>query len=491
MILLIDGHHFRYETENLCNMFFPLDKAKVIEGSHTTESNYILTRISQQGEKGTLAEISLCMDGANRYACMDIPKESVEKEAEYQLCALLYQVLSEFTGKTLSWGMLTGVRPVKLVRAMREEGMDDSAILHVMQQKHFVSENKAKLCLATCDHETPILQGVSRDSFSLYVSIPFCPSRCHYCSFVSQAVGKQKKLIPEYVHLLCKELQKTGEIVKTLGLRLDTVYFGGGTPTTLSPAQLDEVLSTVERFFDLSTCKEYTVEAGRPDTIDEEKLRALRAHGISRISINPQTLEDRVLEQIGRRHTAKQFFEAFDLARKLGFTNINTDVIAGLMGDTLEGFQHTLSSLMQLVPENVTVHTLSVKRAATLSQTGGYAAVVQNEDVVPQMVDYAQDTLFANGYHPYYLYRQKNMLDNLENVGYAKGDTDGLYNVYIMDETHTILAAGAGGVTKMKNQDNGYIERIFNFKFPHDYGMRFDEILQRKEQVIPFYEKYL
>lgn len=491
MILLIDGHHFRYETENLCNMFFPTDKAKVVEGTSTAEKNYILTRILQQPDGSTSAQVALFLDGKERQACTKIPAGSGEKEAEYHLCALLYQVLCAVTGKTLSWGMLTGVRPVKLVRAMREQGMNDPQILKTMQEQYFVSEKKAKLCLATCDHETPILQGVSRNSFSLYVSIPFCPSRCHYCSFVSQAVGKQKKLIPEYTHLLCKELKKTGEIVKTLGLRLDTVYFGGGTPTTLSPDLLDEVLSTVEQSFDLSVCKEYTVEAGRPDTIDAEKLRTLRAHGISRISINPQTLEDHVLEQIGRKHTAKQFFEAFELARKLGFTNINTDVIAGLMGDTLEGFQRTLDSLMQLSPENVTVHTLSVKRAATLSQTGGYAAVAENEDAVPRMVDYAQDILLANGYHPYYLYRQKNMLDNLENVGYAKGNTDGLYNVYIMDETHTILAAGAGGVTKMKNQDNDYIERIFNFKFPHDYSRRFDEILQRKEQVIPFYENYL
>lgn len=490
MILLIDGHTFRYETENLCNMFFPLDKAKVVEGSKKEEKNYILTRVSHRPQT-VAAEVSLCRDGKQRRAQAELSGDSTQKEIEYQLCALLYQLLSAFTGKTLSWGMLTGVRPVKLVRAMREEGMDDCSILRTMQQRYFVSEKKARLCLATCDHETPILKGVSRNSFSLYVSIPFCPSRCHYCSFVSQAVGRQKKLIPDYVRLLCRELQKTGEIVKSLGLRLDTVYFGGGTPTTLSPAQMDEVLRTVEQSFDLSACREYTVEAGRPDTIDEEKLRALRAHGISRISINPQTLEDSVLEQIGRKHTAKQFFEAFDLARKLGFTNINTDVIAGLMGDTLEGFRRTLSALMQLSPENVTVHTLSVKRAATLSQTGGYAAVAGNEDTVPQMVDFAQDTLFENGYHPYYLYRQKNMLDNLENVGYAKGDTDGLYNVYIMDETHTILAAGAGGVTKMKNQDNGYIERIFNFKFPHDYSRRFDEILQRKEQVIPFYENYL
>lgn len=491
MILLIDGHSFRYETENLCNMFFPTDKAKVVEGAKTQDPNYILTRLIHGEDGEQTVSVLLHIGGVERHAGQSLPAGMGKKECEHALCALLYQELCALTGKTMSWGMLTGVRPVKLVRAMREEGMDDSSILQAMQERYFVSEKKAHLCLDTCDHETPILRRVSRDSFSLYVSIPFCPTRCHYCSFVSQAVGKQAGLMPEYTHLLCQELTRTGEIVKELGLRLDTVYFGGGTPTTLSPALLDEVLCTVENSFDLGVCQEYTVEAGRPDTIDEDKLRVLRAHGISRISINPQTLEDNVLETIGRKHTAKQFFEAFELARRLGFTNINTDVIAGLMGDTLAGFKRTLDSLMEISPENVTVHTLSVKRAATLSQTGGYAAVAENEDAVPRMVDYAQDTLLANGYHPYYLYRQKNMLDNLENVGYAKGDTDGLYNVYIMDETHTILAAGAGGVTKMKNQDNGYIERIFDFKFPLDYNKRFDEILQRKEQVIRFYEQYL
>lgn len=491
MILLIDGHSFRYETENLCNMFFPSDKAKVVEGSHTQEENYILTRLTRSADGTQTVSVLLHLSGAQRQEEETLPEDTDKKECEHALCALLYRQLCALTGKTMSWGMLTGVRPVKLVRAMREEGMDDSSILRTMRERYFVSEKKARLCLDTCDHETPVLRRVSRDSFSLYVSIPFCPTRCHYCSFVSQAVGKQAGLMPEYTKLLCKELRRTGEIVRGLGLRLDTVYFGGGTPTTLSPALLDQVLSTVEQSFDLSACREYTVEAGRPDTIDEDKLRVLRAHGISRISINPQTLEDKVLETIGRRHTAEQFFEAFELARRLGFTNINTDVIAGLMGDTFAGFRRTLDALMQLSPENVTVHTLSVKRAATLSQTGGYAAVAENEDAVPRMVDYAQDTLLANGYHPYYLYRQKNMLDNLENVGYAKGNTDGLYNVYIMDETHTILAAGAGGVTKMKNQDNGYIERIFGFKFPLDYNKRFDEILQRKEQVIRFYEQYL
>ena len=229
MILLIDGHTFRYETENLCNMFFPLDKAKVIEGDQTQEKNYILTRVSRRAV-GSTAEVFLHIEGTQRSEQVLIPENSTQKEMEYRLCALLYQMLSAFTGKTLSWGMLTGVRPVKLVRAMREEGMDDLSILRTMQQRYFVSEKKARLCLATCDHETPILQGVSRDSFSLYVSIPFCPSRCHYCSFVSQAVGKQKKLIPDYVHLLCRELKRTGEIVKSLGLRLDTVYFGGALP---------------------------------------------------------------------------------------------------------------------------------------------------------------------------------------------------------------------------------------------------------------------
>mgnify|MGYP000830697641 FL=1 len=414
-----------------------------------------------------------------------VVKKLTDDDNELVSAQLLYKLLCDFTGLTQPWGILTGVRPVKLLRRLAEESNEEQAVKK-FEKDFFVSNEKIALSRETEHNERKILELSKPESFSLYVGIPFCPSRCSYCSFVMASIERAEKLIEPYTKLLCEEIKRTAEIANKLGLRLETVYFGGGTPTTLSAEQLDTVLGTVNKSFDMSTCREFTVEAGRPDTIDIAKLFALKENKVDRISINPQTVNDEVLKTIGRKHTAQQFFDAFELARKCGFDNINTDLIAGLPTDTPESFKNSLDSIVRLNAECITVHTLCMKRASRLTTEGVTLDLQQARDA-REMLAYTQNILGQNEYIPYYMYRQSRMVGNLENVGWSKRGFESLYNVYVMDETHTILACGSGGVTKLKRNNPDYLERIFNFKYPYEYIDRFDELIQRKSGIMQFY----
>ncbi len=478
MNLYAINHKFHYELENLTRAFFPNEKIAVISSQLIPEelsSPYILTVLDDK----LTVEISIG-DFARKLSA-DIKGD----DAELEMATLLYKLLCEFTGITLSWGLLTGVRPIKLFRRLSQQIGEEKA------RKYFtdsllVSKEKTDLATVTCVNEQRILSLSKEKSFSLYISIPFCPTRCSYCSFVSQSVEKAKHLIPSYVDLLCREIALTGHIAKSLDLRLETVYMGGGTPTSLEAPYLSKILSTVRENFDMSHCREFTVEAGRPDTITEDKLTAILKNGCDRLSINPQTLSDEILQGIGRRHTVDDFYQSFSLARKLGFKHINTDLIAGLPGDTPENFQKTIEGICTLSPESVTVHTLSMKRS---SQLTGDKMQIDAEDTkaVASMLSTAYTSLNKDGYSPYYLYRQSRMLGNMENTGWAKKGFEGLYNVYIMDETHTILACGAGAVTKLKDPYSDNLERIFNFKYPYEYIDRFEEMIERKNGIKSFY----
>ena len=320
--------------------------------------------------------------------------------------------------------------------------------------------------------------------------MPFCPTRCAYCSFVSQSVEKAKKQIPEYHRLLLEELKETAKVADALGLNLRAVYVGGGTPTTFSAEQLSEMIRVVKDSFDMSQCEELTVEAGRPDTIDRAKLDALLKSGVSRISINPQTLQDNVLENIGRRHTAQQTVDAFHLAREAGFTNINMDLIVGLPGDTYETFCDTIEKVIALGPENVTVHSFALKRSSFITQSGEINKAHADAALAGRMMAYAEKRLTERGLEPYYLYRQSRMAGNLENTGWAKPGTECAYNIFTMDETETVLACGAGGVTKLKNPYSEDLSRIFNFKYSYEYISRYPEILERKEGIAKQYEQF-
>lgn len=504
MKLYLDGHNLDYEMQVLCYAFFPGEPVEC----ETVESNaadtprkrdnggdFVYTRIRRHSPTKISALVSIHRGGITsregERLRLDCEKtgHALDRECEFALGRAIFRAATRITGVRPPWGILTGIRPVKLVNARLENGMTPHEIVEDFRKQYYTSEEKAKLSIATAFEERRIVSLSRPESASLYISIPFCPSRCLYCSFISHDVAKTEKLLPDYVRLLCKELEYTGMLADKLGLRIETIYIGGGTPTAISAAQLSDIMGAVKKSFNLSFLREYTVEAGRPDTITREKLDAILEGGARRISINPQTLDDAILVRIGRNHTAAQIYEAFELARKAGVPSINMDLIAGLPGDTPEGFDRTLDGIFNLSPEAITVHTLAMKRASRLVTSGGGMYDAAGEDVA-KMLHSAGKRLSDAGYKPYYLYRQRNTLGGLENVGFAKPGFEGLYNIYTMDETHTILAAGAGAVTKLRQPHGDLIERVFNFKYPYEYISRFDEIIDRKKKVKDFYADY-
>ncbi|MEE1280376.1 MAG: coproporphyrinogen dehydrogenase HemZ [Oscillospiraceae bacterium] len=484
MQIIINNHPFRYEMENIARMFFHEREIEIKFDIAEPSGDYVLTQICQNGE------ILVSVSASGRYAeeCEKC-RSCSEQETEWQMAGLLYDCLLKISGKEQKWGLLTGVRPTRLVHRMLDAGLAAQEIRQKFLSQYRVSEEKFLLVWQTAQAERPVLLESRPQDFSLYISIPFCPSRCNYCSFVSGSVEKFAGIIPQYVEYLAKEIEDAGNIAKTAGLRLKSVYFGGGTPTTLSTQQLAFLMGKIADSFDLSHIEEYTVEAGRPDTVTIEKLSAIKDMGADRISINPQTFSDNVLKAIGRRHTSKQTLDAFELAKKVGFKTINMDLIAGLTDDTLESFVNSLETAISLRPENITLHTLTVKRAANLAQMSE-STFVKGETPAEKMVGMSRQRLFENGFFPYYMYRQKNTLSNLENVGYTLDGHKGYYNIYIMDEVHTILALGAGAVTKLKSPHSDDIRRVYNYKYPTEYLSGFENIINRKREVLKFYEQY-
>lgn len=479
------NHSFNYETEKLCRLFLPFEKINILSDVQPVEI-YAVTEIKSDK---AIAELHIGDRSASYEGEITVsPNETAEKTAERVLAVALYRCFCEVTGYTSQWGILTGVRPGKLYSSLLREHGEEYAESY-FKNELLVSDKKIQLCKTTSKSERAIVEKSMPSSFSLYISIPFCPTRCTYCSFVSHSVMGAEKLIPEYLEKLKEELKLTGDITEALNLKLETVYIGGGTPTTLTAQQLTELMDTVKENFDLSNIIEYTVEAGRPDTITEDKLKAILFGGATRISINPQTMNDEVLAAVGRRHSVKQTLDAYFLARQVGFNNINMDLIAGLPTDSYESFKRTVDEIVALDPENVTVHSLSLKRASTLS-TEGTLPEIEAGTTTSDMVDYAKTKLTESGIIPYYMYRQSKTVGNLENVGYAKKGFEGYYNVYIMDETHSILACGASAVTKLREPCGKTIERVFNYKYPYEYISGFEELKNRKKKITEFYKKY-
>lgn len=477
MILIIDSHPFRYEMEALCRMFLHGRELKITEEAEIPpKEDYIYTAL--EGDEIT---VKAKIDGKYAEA-----KHTAENEHARNMELAVFGVLTEILSIRPKWGVLTGIRPVKLAMQLHDMGLSEEEIRKKLEEERLVSDEKLDLLLTTMEHELEIRASSRPNSVSLYISIPFCPSRCSYCTFTSHSVEKAAKLIPQYVELLCGELKDIAVLIDEIGLHLETVYMGGGTPTVLTAKQLDRVLSTVNESFDMTGVRELTVEAGRPDTITAEKLAVLKKNGVGRISINPQTMDDEVLAAIGRKHTAEDIKTAFAMAKTFDFDSINMDLISGLPGDNMEKFRKTIAEVIALNPDNITLHTLTVKHGANLAPMAQsvFAATAD------AMNEYAYGEFAKAGYFPYYLYRQKGTVDNLENVGFCKPGKEGIYNIFIMDETHTILSAGAGGVTKLKAPYDKKIERIFNFKYPYEYIERFELMNERKEQVRNFYEKY-
>lgn len=380
------------------------------------------------------------------------------------------------------WGILTGIRPAKIATKLLLEGKSDVEVVDCFVNEFKTTRAKAVMALQVAKCEMPVREAMYKDGVSIYIGIPFCPTRCLYCSFVTCGTKSAAKLIPDYIEALKEEIRFTGKLIAEKNKRIETIYIGGGTPTTLSAEQLDTMIGEIYNSMDLSACKEFTVEAGRPDTITYDKLKTLKKHKVDRISINPQSMNDETLKVIGRAHTTQQIKDAVAMARDCGFTNINMDMIAGLPGETFDMFKRTIEEVEALSPENSTVHTMSIKRSSRLHEYLEKYSLTSGEDVA-KMVDYAAEFMSRQGKHPYYMYRQKNQLGNLENVGYAKMGYDNLYNIYIMEEIQTILALGCGGVTKTVEPVTDRIERVFNFKEPQDYLARFDEVLDRKRGI--------
>ena len=469
-----------YEAEHTARMFFQMQRADC----PPPDGDYLMVSAKPYAFLALLRR-----GGVTRWQALPADPDADLPSREYALCKMLYQFLQRQTGIRPPWGMMTGVRPVRIIHDMRAAGATEQQIEDRFIGHFDCTRQRFDMAKRIADLQRPILEAARPMDCSLYAGIPFCPSRCSYCSFVSRTVGDKatRALVQPYVDCLCRELETMRQVAADCGLDVKTLYIGGGTPTSLSADQLRQLMGKLAGLFDLGRLQEYTVEAGRPDCTDYEKLCVLKEYGATRISINPQTFSDQVLKNIGRKHTARDILDCFAAARRAGHGNINMDLIAGLPGDTVEGFRKSLKTAISLEPENITVHTLTLKRASNLVVEHRAAAY----DDVARMLESCA-LLEQAGYVPYYLYRQKGTLQNLENIGWCKPGYEGLYNIYIMEEVHTILSAGAGGSTKLVQPGvrHARIERIFNYKYPTEYIDHFDTVLSRKEGVKDFYAEF-
>ena len=476
--------NYQYDIHSLIKAFYPEHDVKVHDIS---EKN--MTSMSEMesfceviiGEESIELIIAVLDSGEKKYY-----KQVIDNNGKNGFKLALYEFLCDYTGKTLPWGNLTGIRPTKLPMGMLYEGKSDKEILEWLKQTHAVSDEKSLLSLDIAKREKSILDKIHyKDGYSLYIGIPFCPTTCLYCSFTSYPISVWRKRISEYLDALFKEIDYVAEAFKSK--ILDTIYIGGGTPTTLEADELDILLKKITETLDFSNVKEFTVEAGRADSITAEKLEVLKKYGVTRISVNPQTMKDETLKLIGRQHTVSQVKDVFALARQIGFDNINMDIILGLPGEMEEDVTNTIEEIKKLNPDSLTVHSLAIKRASKLRQwiEENGISTLRNTD---STMDIASKGADAMDMKPYYLYRQKNMSGNFENVGYAREGKYGIYNILIMEEVQTIVALGAGSITKRVLGD-GRIERCDNVKDIGLYIEKIDEMIERKKELFSIPEK--
>ena len=488
MKLYLKGHDYKYAVEQMLLTMFPAERPEYPE---TETSGEGMTVSLEAVGDSTSAECVLRRGGevftaneSRENAAMPTPLLR-DRQCQRLIKNVIYRAALASGVRRPAWGALTGVRPGKLLCAMLREGLSEDEALERFMDEYNVTPERAALCLDTSRETMAAMAELEERDICLYVGIPFCPTRCSYCSFVSQSVEKSMKLIEPFMDALLKEVSATAEQVKKLGLRVVSIYMGGGTPTTLSAEQLETLCTALENEFDLGAVREYTVEAGRPDTITVEKLQTLRRHGVDRVSVNPQTMSDSVLRLIGRRHTAADIEDAFKKVREVGGFTVNMDLIAGLPDDSAEGFRETLDRVLALNAENVTVHTLSLKKGSRITLEG---AELPGADVVAEMLDIAGEKLRAQGYSPYYLYRQKFMSGGFENVGWAKDGYINLYNICIMEELCSILAIGGGGSTKLIRRDDGRNIRLMAPKYPLEYINNIEKTCADKVKIKDFYD---
>ena len=478
MKLYLTGHTDRYALEQLQLCLFPLEPMEYCETPFRGDG--AVSRLSY-GEKFLTATAKITRNGVTTRAVQRLSREKETYALRRRILQRSYYLAAlPHLPAPPPWGALSGVRPTKLTtRHLLEGGTPESAD-RLMRDTFFVSPERRALCVRASLATVQAAALLEPEDVSVYIGIPFCPTRCAYCSFVSQTAGSAGQLLAPYLRCLLREVETVGEALKQAGRRVRTLYIGGGTPTVLSTPQIKLLMETVNRHFDRSRLIEYTVEGGRPDTLDPEKLKTIRDLGANRVSINPQTMNDAVLRGVGRCHTAAQVEQSFAQAVEAGFRSINMDLIAGLPGDDPDSFRDSLERVLALDPSNVTVHTLALKKGADLfEKRGGLPTQAQ----VEQMAKTANETLSARGYQPYYLYRQKYMSGSLENVGWARDGDICLYNVYLMEELHSILALGGGAVSKRMLSETK-LERQCNPKYPKEYVERIEEVLRAKRELI-------
>ena len=468
MDLTLIGHDDRYAVEQLQLSLFPQGQpGQAVSTLH-------------RGKTWITASTQITLDGKTVQASRRIPAaEETVRLRRRALQQSYYLAACQLLPVLPPWGALAGVRPTKLTTKHLLEGGTPRSADKMLKDVYYVTESRRKLAVDCSVSTVRAARLLQPQDLSVYIGIPFCPSRCAYCSFVSRTIGKKTELLEPYLEALLSEIRLTGDLLRVSGKTIRSLYIGGGTPTTLSTPQMIRLLDAINQSFDLSRCLEFTVEGGRPDTLDEEKLRAIHDRGVNRMSINPQTMEDSVLRCCGRIHKTQDILRAYDQATAADFQDINMDLIAGLPTDTPEGFRHSLDAVAQLNPSNITVHTLALKKGADLFE---HRENLPSAEAVAEMVAYAEATLRSLGYKPYYLYRQKYMSGSFENVGWSRDNRDCLYNIYMMEEVHTIVSLGGGGMNKV-NLPDGSLRRFHNPKFPEQYIEMLDSVLQQKREL--------
>ena len=468
MKLTLIGHDDRYAVEQLQMALFSVDApGEAVSALH-------------RGTTWLTAVTSITLDGKTVRSVRRIPAGGETVRLRRQaLQQSYYKAAIQLLPQLPPWGALAGVRPTKITTKHLLEGGTEASADALLRDVYYVTPERRKLALDCSRSTVDAAAMLSENDVSLYVGIPFCPTRCAYCSFVSRSIGKRTELMEPYLQALYREIAVTGALMAKSGKTVRTIYIGGGTPTTLSSAQMMTLLDTIRGSFDLSRCMEFTVEGGRPDTLDAEKLQVIARHGADRMSINPQSMVDSVLRASGRPHRAEDVLRAYGEAMDSGYKAVNMDLIAGLPGDDLAGFRYSLDTVAALNPANITVHTLALKKGADLFEK---REGLSSAEEVTRMVAYANDTLRRLGYKPYYLYRQKYMSGSFENVGWSRDKLDCLYNIYMMEEVHTIVSLGGGGMNKV-NLPDGRLQRFHNPKFPEQYIEQIDSVLAQKEEL--------
>ncbi len=490
MRVYLSGHDFEFAVQQIYMCMFPNSHAEFVEECPENGDFIKSGLLLENGLASSITEIHI--DGKKSIGEAEFPLGEQENEEEVKrikkraLKTSFYRASLLFLPKAPAWGALTGVRPSKVAAKYINRGMSLEEAATFMQEDYFVSPDRAYLAAKCAERAEKMAKNTGRLDMSLYAGIPFCASRCRYCSFVSHSIEKARHLVSPYLKRLSSELSGIAEASHDAGLKLRSVYIGGGTPTSLSNDELRFVLECVSKSFDIKNADEYTVEGGRPDTLSIDKIRTIRDCGATRISVNPQTMNDEILRQMDRRHTAEDVVRAIRDVRSIGGLVINTDLIAGLPNDNFSSFKNSVDRILEMAPENITVHTLAIKKGSELHREN---YILPDGDETARMVEYAMKTLESAGYAPYYLYRQKYMSGNLENVGYSKPGYESDYNNYIMDELHTIVSAGAGGVTKLIDREKEKVERIFNPKYPYEYNNAYEKTALTQQRIIDFFNE--